>query len=309
MPEIRDVIINVYSCSAQAPCHKWKDEFFTNSPIIINVPGGSSSIYRTSAIRWAKTGDAFKAAVKERTGLDIEVGKRGLTTFSLGWTFADELLKFKSERDKLDTYLLLDGCHTSTLDHWIQYAKRAAEGDAFMAMAHSSIVPPFVSTTVTNSKIFDEAFKLREKYPDPIEIPDYILHAKLPDKGVTISLGASPGLPAISKTWTEDPLKNNVVAGNLTRFHYTGNDRPDHVYIAWYVSKRLWNWFGDTWSEEKEEISPEPIPDVTTEDEPEPAQDPIQKPEQPEDNKEKATVTGWQAFIAVLLSFLRKLFS
>ena len=243
MTKIKDVIINAFSCSQQAPCNKWVSEFFTDAPLTINVP---SVAFRQKAIEWAKTGDLFKAAVKENFKEDIEIRRRGMTTFSLGWSFADELLKFPNEIDKLDAYLLLDGCHTKQLNNWFCFAKRAAEGKAFFVMAHSSIVPPYISSTESNSKIFDS---IDGAAISPcIEVPDYILKATLPPDGIAISLAKSNGTPAVSKHWAQDPLIGFESAGNMTKLHYGGNDRPDHVYIAWYVSKRLWQWFGTMWS-------------------------------------------------------------
>lgn len=217
---------------------------FEDAPLTINVP---SSIFRQKAIEWAKTGDLFAAAVKENfKKREIEIKRRGLTTFSLGWSFADEMLKYPNEINKLNAYLLLDGCHTKQLDNWFAFAKRAAEGKAFFVMAHSSIVPPYISSTESNSKIFDSAKDA--EFSPCVEVPDYILKAKLPPDGIAISLAKSNGTPAVSKHWTQDPLIGFESAGNMTKLHYSGNDRPDHVYIAWYVSKRLWQWLGTEWS-------------------------------------------------------------
>ena len=107
---IKNVILNVFSCSSQAPCNKWATEFFSDPPLIINVAGSGSAVWRAKVNQWAKTGDLFLAAVKENFPklTDIEIGKRGLTTFSAGWNFADELFKYDNEINKLDAYLLLE---------------------------------------------------------------------------------------------------------------------------------------------------------------------------------------------------------
>ena len=267
-----DVIINAFSCSEQAPCGKWAKEFFTNPPLIINVPGTGSASFRAKAAQWAKTGDLFKAAVAERAPEmnGCEIGKRAMTTFSCGWNFADQVFMYDNEIEKLDAYLLLDGMHSTNQTNWIKFAKRAATGKAFFAMAHSSIVPPFISSTVSNNTIFAEAGKTDGVCAN-MEIPDYILNAVLLAP-ITISLAASKDangkilLPAIKKTWTQDPLKTHESCGNMAILGYNGNDRPDHVYIAWYVSPRLWQWLGGVMSEvvrdePKIEIKPmEPTP-------------------------------------------------
>lgn len=288
----RDVIITVYSCSKQAPCSKWAKEFFTEAPLLVNVPVGQ---FRSKAIQWARTGDLFKAAVKDILKQDIEIGKRGLVTFSLGWIFADELVKFKAERERLDAYILLDGCHTSVLDSWCQYADIPASGNAFMVMAHSSIKPPYISTTTTNSKIFQHA---ESGSAENIETPDFITNATLPENGITIYLVKSGSLPAISRKWTKDPLISAKSAGNLVKLHYSGNDRPDHVYIAWYVSKRLWKWLGQEWSKE---VVQEFEPDTHEIDIPDTNIKKIEKPKQ----SENIFQIIW-TFILMILSFFKK---
>lgn len=248
----RDVILTVYACSYAAPCNQWAKEFFEDEPIVLNVPGSGGASFRAKAVAWGKTGDLFKAAVKELAPHlgDVEIGRRGLVTFSVGWAFADELLKFEKEKNRLDAYLLLDGCHTNDLTNWQDYAIRCANLEAFMAMAHSSIKPPFVSTTVTNSTMFKKACDANEHNMSVPKLtfdpPDYVIQAILPTP-VTIKLGASPGMKASSKTWTTDPLIKFENRGDLTRIHYSGEGPCDHVYVSWYVSKRLWQWLGESW--------------------------------------------------------------
>lgn len=248
----RDVILTVYACSASAPCNQWAKEYFEEEPIVLNVPGNGGSSFRAKAIAWGKTGDLYAAALKELAPQlkDTEIRRRGLVTFSVGWSFADELLKFEKERNKLDAYLLLDGCHTNDLSNWQEMTIRAANLEAFMAMAHSSIKPPFVSTTITNSTLFKKACEANEFNVSAPKLtwdpPDYVIHATLPTP-VTIKLGASPGMSASSKTWTKDPILEFENRGDLTRIHYSGDGPTDHVYVSWYVSKRLWKWLGESW--------------------------------------------------------------
>ena len=275
---VKNVILNIFSCSDQAPCNKWATEFFADPPLIINVAGSGSAVWRAKVIQWAKTGDLFAAAVKETFPklTDIEIGKRGLTTFSAGWNFADELFKYDNEINRLDAYLLLDGCHTKELTNWIKFAKRAAEGSAFFVMSHSSIKPPFISSTDSNNFIFSGARQGKQTNKD---VPDYLCHAQLPAQGITIGVAAAYKdgkivLPAISKKWVVDPLIDYNRCGNMTVLGYSGGDRPDHVYIAWYVSKRDWQWLGETWSKIETELAPEPVEPPTPEALPVPKEEP-----------------------------------
>ncbi len=315
-----DVVLNAFSCSAQAPCNKWKDEFFKNPLVVINVPGSGSISFRAKAIQWAKTGDLFKAAVAELAPVfkNYEINKRILTTFSVGWTFADELLKFEKELNRLDVYLLLDGCHTKILTNWIKFAKRAAIGEAYLFMAHSSIKPPFISSTDSNTQIYTAAAsELNNGFT--INIPDYILHAELPEGGITISLAGAYDangkmtLAPVKKTWLADPLKTITNYGKMIKIWYDGNDRPDHVYIAWYVSKRLWRWLGEIMSEPVVE-APGPIcSPVIIQPQPE-LPDPL-KPEiiaEPTDSKpvepnvKKETTSVFYKVLEILLGILKK---
>ena len=263
----RDIILTVYACSSKAPCTHWAKEFFEDEPIVLAVPGSGGTAFRQKAIKWALTGDLFAAALKElrRDLKDVTIRKRALVTFSAGWAFADEILKVPEERKRLDAYLLLDGCHTKNLRHWAKFAALAAKPKKIMIMAHSSITPPFISSTNSNKQIFLEAKEEnnvgQKKELNDIFLPQFIVNAEIPKEGITISLGSSGNLPAIKKSWKRDALINFEAHGNLIRLHYQGNDRPDHVYIAWYVSERLWKWLGELWNSKPSTIDKSLAPD------------------------------------------------
>lgn len=248
----KDVILTAFTNSSQAPYSKWAGRYFPNPPIIISIPGSGGSKFRSKIRELARTGDIFSAALAQFYPQEkIEIGKRGLITFSVGGSVADELLKIETERNKLNALLVLDGCHERQLSHWIDFAEKAASLEAWMTMAHSSIVPPnFPSTISTNSKIFwDASLRLNENISKPLtkQIPPlYILQPSFPNE-IKISLAGSKNLPAISKVWTKDSLINWENIGNLTRFHYAGNDRCDHVYIAWHVAERMFRWLSEEW--------------------------------------------------------------
>ena len=242
----KDVIISVFATSAQAPTEQWARQYFSDPPLIINLSNPSQ--FRFLAQSWAKTGDLFSAALKRP---DITIRRRGLVTFSAGWTFGDELLKISVEREKLDVYLLVDGCHTESLEHWIKFAEKAAACEKIFFLAHTEIQPPFISTTKSNSLIFQEACARNDVNLDVPRLknilPDYLVRAEL-EEPVTISLGKSGDLPAISKTYHHDTLKDSFSRGELIRLHYAGNDRPDHVYLAWKIQERMWRYLGESWS-------------------------------------------------------------
>lgn len=256
----RDVVLTVYACSALAPCTRWAKELFTIEPLVISVPGSGDSFTRKGK-QWAATGDAFKAAISELApqyrGLDI--GRRALVTFDVGWRLGEELLKSARERSLLDAYLLEDGLHTSALDHWVEYATRAAGTEALMVMAHTRIKPPFISARETNTEVFRRAKERNDQ--DPLApkvthetLPDFLAKPEVPAGGWKVTVGAIRDAEgritaaAYTKVWDNDPLALWESRGNLWRLEYDGNDRPDHLFIAQEAAHRMWRMLAEHWS-------------------------------------------------------------
>jgi LysM repeat protein len=84
----------------------------------------------------------------------------GLSAWSAGYGAVQEILGTAYGREHVDSVVLLDGLHTGyvgehqlngqPLGSIVAYAKRAARGQAFMFVSHSSIIPPgYASTTET----------------------------------------------------------------------------------------------------------------------------------------------------------------
>lgn len=242
----KNLVLSVFSTSSLAPAQQWANSFFDDETVVLSVPGSSGSEFRQRVIRWCRTGDLFQAALKELAPRHVgkfEIKNRILVTFSVGWSAADEIFKFTSEVDKLNAYILLDGCHTQALDHWKNFALKAAVGDAVFIMAHSSIIPPFISAEKTNTILFKYGQDILEycsSHPKiKISLPEYITNYKI-EPPIQISLGAAGNLPKISKMFHQDPLIKYDVVGGMIKLHYAGNDRPDHVYICNYVQKRMY---------------------------------------------------------------------
>jgi hypothetical protein len=254
----RDVILTAYACSPQAPCSQWAEEFFTEAPLVLRVPGSPGTFLKKGR-QWAATGDAFRAALDELVpGHRVQIRRRGLVTFSGGWQLGHQILL--KEQDRLDAYILEEGIHSRDLDHWVNFATRAANGDAWMAMAHSQIAPPYVSTKETNETVFRRAVERNDASEAPRtkleELPDYLANPEIPEDGIRITVSAvkdlSSGkvvLPAQTKVWDKDCLESWDNRGNLYLFEYAGNDRSDHCYIAWHVAPRLWKLLADRWRE------------------------------------------------------------
>lgn len=245
-----DVILTCFACSPASPCQIWANSYFKDPPIVLNIPGQGGGDFRNKIRAWAKTGDVFTAALHELmpgaiAATDFKLGRRGLVTFSAGWSAAEELFKIKSERNRLDAALILDGIHTEELDPFIQFATRAANMEAFMIMAHSAIVPPFVSSTKTNNTIFSTAEEKNTKnefWPMTEEAPpEYITHAVLESPIAIKSAYATT-------TWKEDPFDGWSNRGNLNCLAYKGETAEVHIYISRHVAERCWKWLGEVWN-------------------------------------------------------------
>ncbi len=250
----RDIILTAYACSAQAPCSSWAREMFDEEPIVLAVPGSGGNFLRKGR-QWSATGDAFRAALRELAPQyrDVEVRRRALVTFSGGWQLTHNLLLSEREQQLLDACILEEGLHSDEMDHWVNFAKRAANGKAWMMMAHSQVTPPYVSSKITNEMVFNRAIS-EGSAPKCLELPDYLLNAMLPSEGIRIPVASVKDatgrvvMPAQTKIWDKDCLVSWDNRGSLYLLEYEGDDRPDPLYIAWVTAPRLWRMLADHWN-------------------------------------------------------------
>ncbi|WP_437783566.1 hypothetical protein [Sorangium sp. So ce1097] len=153
--------------------------------------------------------DSIERAVAKKTGKKkAYVRKLGLSAWSAGYGAIEQILRQPAGK-RVDTLVLLDSLHAGYADEqqrklkvaqiepFIAFARRAAAGEAFMFMSHSSILPPgYASTAETATFIVKQ---LRGK-PRGSSRRDVL------------------GLDMIQRFDRGD-------------FHvrgYTGNDKPDH---------------------------------------------------------------------------------
>lgn len=249
----RDVILTAYACSAQSPCSVWAREMFEEEPIVLAVPGSGGNFMKKGR-QWSATGDAFRAALRELAPQhkDVEIRRRAIVTFSGGWQLTHNILLQPKEQELLDACILEDGLHSDEVDHWVSFAKRAAGGKAWMMMAHSRITPPYVSSKITNGMVFRGAIA-DGSLPRLDQLPAYVANPLLPSEGIRIPVSSVKDatgkviMPAETKVWTKDCLVDWDNRGNLYLLEYEGDDRPDHIYIAWQVAPRLWQMLADHW--------------------------------------------------------------
>ena len=147
----------------------------------------------------------IEKAVARRTNKSARVGHVALSAWSAGFVGIEAALAQPASKD-VDAVILIDGLHAprgddnafkAQLKPFVDYAARAAAGDRFMLVSHSSIDPPdFASTT---------------------ECAHYLI----------ASLGGKP-VPVRRA----DPLGLELVESfSRGEFHvrgYAGNDKADH---------------------------------------------------------------------------------
>jgi hypothetical protein len=99
----------------------------------------------------------IQQSLSKSRGREAHVGHLAISAWSAGFTAVSAILA-QPEADRVDALVLIDGLHTPRqADHlelqlrpFVEYARRAAAGERFMLITHSSIDPPdFASTTET----------------------------------------------------------------------------------------------------------------------------------------------------------------
>jgi hypothetical protein len=113
--------------------------------------------------------DSIERAMAKKTGKkNAHIRKLGLSAWSAGYGAIDQILRQPAGK-RVDALVLLDSLHAGYADEqqrtlklaqiepFIVFARRAAAGEAFMFMSHSSIVPPgYASTTETANFIVQQ---------------------------------------------------------------------------------------------------------------------------------------------------------
>jgi len=124
-----------------------------------NGSGPYESTFRTPNV-FQNLVRSVEAAVAKKTGNSAaRVRKVGLSGWSAGYGAVGEILRTSYGRQLVDTVVLLDGLHCgyvgnalndAQLEPFMAFARQAAQGNKFMFVSHSSIIPPgYASTTET----------------------------------------------------------------------------------------------------------------------------------------------------------------
>lgn len=167
--------------------------------------------------------NAFKTLVKsvEKAVAEHHHRKRararhiGLSAWSAGYGAIQEILLTSYGKRKVDTVVLLDGLHTGyygnrlngdQIKGFVEFAQRAARGERFMFVSHSSIIPPgYASTTETANYLIQQV----------------------------------GGHPRHTRPRGTDPMGLDLISrytrGNFHVRGYKGNDKMDHcAHIGLY---------------------------------------------------------------------------
>ncbi len=151
--------------------------------------------------------DSIERAVAKKAGRkDAHARHIGLSAWSAGYGALQWILGQEFAKKRVDTVILLDGLHCGYLGPslngqqiapFTEFAKLAAEGERFMFVSHSSIIPPgYASTTETAS---------------------YLIH-EIGGKPRTVHGSGPAGMDLISR----------YSKGNFHVRGYSGNDKMDH---------------------------------------------------------------------------------
>ncbi len=106
---------------------------------------------------------ALRDALEHETGGDPAIDHVALTSWSGGYEAISVILEqSESASSRVDAVAVFDGPHTARsprtanrqLEPFVRFARRALDGERFMFLSHSSIVPPgYASTTEADHRI------------------------------------------------------------------------------------------------------------------------------------------------------------
>jgi hypothetical protein len=110
---------------------------------------------------------SVEAEVAKKTGNSAARARKvGLSGWSAGYGAVGEILRAQSGMQRVDTVILLDGLHCGytgktlnaiQLEPFVSFARQAAQGNKFMFVSHSSIIPPgYASTTETANYLIEQ---------------------------------------------------------------------------------------------------------------------------------------------------------
>jgi len=242
----RDVIIAAFACGGKMNC-KAESKKFKEIPIIINVPGGSSSGFKKTAQAFRAKNSILNQFLLSRKELkNVKIRRVCLLSFSAGWAWSTEVLRAKKDLERIDTVIVMDGIHTPNLKAWNAFAGLASIGGLNapkLWMAHTQIKPPFISAKTTNSKIMGTLYS---ENTTGMTIPEYIWKAELENTPISVySKIESPK----NKLYHKDPLLTFEHIGNAARFEYEGGRAQDHIFNAQYTQPRFWRWLREVWTD------------------------------------------------------------
>lgn len=244
--ERKDIIITAFSCGGKMKCKK-EAETFKEPPIVLSVPGGSEEGFIQTARDFRAKNSILDSFLKSKLKNNIQPRRICLVSFDIGWAWTTQILRSKRDIGRIDTIIVIDGIHTTSLKAWIDFARKTAKGgdqSPKLWLAHTQgKLKRSVSAKTTNAKIFRQA-RPKSSGMTVATVPDYIFCVSKFQKPITVySKDETPK----RKIYHSDPLDCYEQHGNLVRCEYEGNTKQDHIYAAQYVQPRFWRWLRDMW--------------------------------------------------------------
>jgi hypothetical protein len=93
----RDIIISAFACGGKMSCKK-EAEKFAEPPLVLTVPGGSSSGFRKTGMKYKKNNTILDNFLKAKAK-NVTPRRICLVTFSAGWAWSTEILRIVPGRE------------------------------------------------------------------------------------------------------------------------------------------------------------------------------------------------------------------
>jgi hypothetical protein len=217
---------------------------FSQPPVVLTVPGGSSEGFRRTA-----QGYRLNHSVLDRF-LSVHLGRKGLfnkirprriclVSFGDGWPWVAEILRSKKDVPRIDTVLMINGITTRSLKAWTDFAAKAESraNAPRLWLVHNRLN----GVTPAHKRIIKAASSGVQ-----VVVPNYISNSG--DDFFPIKVYSKNERPK-TKLFHHDPLVEVDRAGNVARFEYAGNTEHDELYLVHHVQPRFWRWLRDLWKD------------------------------------------------------------
>jgi hypothetical protein len=218
--------------------------------LIVNYGEGSDRYSSPLKVRGAfdQLLGSIETVAAERLHLEHpRIRRLALSGWSAGYAAIGQILGSRSQLDRVDAVLLMDGIHGSflpgssteihplTLKPFLEYARRAVAGDKLMFITHSAIeTDGYSSTTQTTDALLAALGLQRRPVTDPAASP----------APVTLDV-AVRAFPTGERRWLT--VESEVHEGSFTLLGCHGKGKGDHIAHLAQMSKTVLPALVDRW--------------------------------------------------------------